>query len=209
MALTKVSIRELDQKLGDFFSSEILEKLKGLSNKLFDNPTQDEEEPLLPMRELRYSKTLSLNEKILLLLSTWYCEENIAFQIRQDFEQHWGKEQREIYEIIISSKLLALGWLKSQDRWNEHDFFGNIMKKKQTEILIRKIKVWAPGFFKGKRYSGYCRGYKESASWTPHRSKSFDKKKFLTEKQFNERALVQSMKKFLLLRKVVDCIRTG
>lgn len=100
---------------------------------------------------------LNLKEKILFATFSWFMPKELGCLVNLWLEENWGGDQLEIKAVLLNSKETALGYLLVSDRWNERDFFGNILikenMKKLSRISIRhrqtskpKREVWRRGY---------------------------------------------------------------
>jgi hypothetical protein len=102
------------------------------------NPTLLKGEELNLFTGLKTEGT-KLKEKILLALFSWYAPKEIGVLLNLRLCEIWGEERRDLKETLLDSKLFALGALLVQDKWNENDFFGNILTEEEFEGLFQRV----------------------------------------------------------------------
>jgi hypothetical protein len=98
-----------------------------LRNQVLDNPTKFLDDYL---NDFYSPISLKLNEKIILGVLHWYFPEEIKFLFNLWLDENWGGEFKEIKAQLLHSKDFALGYLLVSDRFNEFDFFGNLLTQK-------------------------------------------------------------------------------
>lgn len=137
------------------------EKSKVLGNYLTDSPTQYlESSRQFDVTSLRVPK--KLKDKYVLALLSWYLPEEIGILIRLSLEENWGVESAEVGTIVLNSKEFALAWFIIQDRFNENDFFGNYLTEERVAHISKILAFKRESRRRVKRYTGYCRGYRQS-----------------------------------------------
>lgn len=141
----------------DFFR----EKCSVLGNYVSVSPTQypDTTSPI-DVTQLRVPR--KFKDKLILALLSWYVDEVIGFLIRLSLEENWGREFEEVGQVVLTSKEFALAWFIIQDRFNENDFFGNYLCEARVKNILNILDFQKLSRKKVKRYSGYCRGYRDS-----------------------------------------------
>jgi hypothetical protein len=154
--------KSLDLEIEKSPTVELLrEKCSVLGNYVSDSPTQypDTTAPL-DVTTLRIPR--KLKDKLLLALLSWYVDEVVGFLIRLNLEENWGAELKEVGQIVLTSKEFALAWFIIQDKWNEFDFFGNILCEERVQFISDFLEFKKMSRKKVKKYTGYCRGYRDS-----------------------------------------------
>jgi hypothetical protein len=130
---------------------------------------QESELPLYDLTKIRLESEaikLKLKEKILLGVLLWYFPEEIKSTVWLWLDEHWGPNEREVKEVLLTSKSWALGYILVQDKWSDNDFFGNILVKSTIKFLLR-FERDPKAFFvrfsnkKVKKYTGWCRGHQD------------------------------------------------
>lgn len=168
-------------------TNNFTEKIKSLSTHLSDSPNTIFRYYRYDFNTLRTKRKLKLNEKILIGVLHWYFPIELRFIFNLWLEESWGADHKEIKEVILISKEMALGYLLVQDRWNNHDFFGNILCKSQSGLLDLFNFKLTKNTEKVPKYTGYCRGYRESGKRTLHQPEKAIVKKLLTVEEIWER----------------------
>lgn len=158
----------IDLSIENVYQKLFRKTTENLRNFISDSPKQYEDVfQHFDLTKLMI-KTDKLNHKLGLAILSWYFPVEIRFLVQLQLESNWGTESREVKEILLTSKDLALAWLIRCSDWTENDFFGNIIGKDLS-------KIWSlTGFVqvsrkKVEKYSGYCRGYRESNRGVPSR----------------------------------------
>jgi hypothetical protein len=128
-----------------------------LIDNLLDSPTYQTEYDLTRL----VIPTRKTKDLIGLAVMSWYMSEEIKVLLQLELRSVWPAESWEVGEVLLTSKEFMLAWLIIQDRWNEHDFFGNVLDKRLGRIwnlvtFHRKPRTPV------KKYTGWCRGYQES-----------------------------------------------
>lgn len=163
MAL-KLTIESLDQQLERWYSENLRQKTESLRTQVSDDPKQ------FPL-DYDFTRLVIKSKKqrvlIGLALMSWYMTEEVRFVLQLQLSELGFKDiDYELGDIVFNSKAYALAWLLEQDLWSDRDFFGN--------VLNRELKsVWnSCGFYKiptrkVKKYTGYCRGHRDSSRRAP------------------------------------------
>lgn len=193
--MLNLTLSKLDETLESFVSKNLSEEIQRLRTHLSDSPTQLYRYYQFDFSNLFCGRNLKLDEKIILGVLHWYFHDEIRFVFNLWLEENWGADFVEIRDVILDSKETALGYLLINDRWNNHDFFGNILVQKRIGCLLTNFK-WKPlrNTSKTKRYTGYCRGYRESGRVSLHQPEKAIRKKLLTVSEVLEREEIQKQK---------------
>lgn len=110
----------------------------------------------------------------MLSLLSWYLPEEIRLIFQFSLEEHWSKCNADAVErkILLNSKAYALAFVHQIEDWNENDFYGNYLSKGNVKRLFLLFGFKRNSVRKISRYSGYCRGYRdsrrESSNKVPH-----------------------------------------
>jgi len=205
VALETTSLEQLDRFFEEFFRRDCFETLyRVLSTELRDSPKQ-ESGLFRPIEGIRFPEGIKKRIKYLILTSVWYYPENpMSFYLLLEGKKLLGKELEAEYSVLSSSKVLALGFWLSQEKWSDRDFFGNVTRlSRNIEYMISHlITVKREETSKVEKYTGYCRGYSESSRWTPYRSQAVDPEKFLSERQWLQKELLRYLKAHCLLKRI-------
>jgi hypothetical protein len=152
----------------------------------------------------------SLNEKILLGLIQWYMPDEIRVLTSLWLDEHWGSEHKTEKSDLLSSKLAALGFLLEQDRWNERDFFGNILRVKLIWYFLDEKR----SFFQNRndlprvKKKVYRRGYNDKHTLRkPHKSIRYDYRKLKDPLQVEEKRELEKQEILNSFRKIQDRLR--
>lgn len=153
--------QELNRSIENILSnSKLLEtKFQSLGMLVSDSPKQ--EHWSFDFTDLRIS-TKKRKDLIILSILSWYVSEEIAFLLRLSLSQNWKGQNSEVKEILLTSKECCLSWLQIQTEFNERDFFGNLLTKKKLNSLAFQLSFRKLSTRKVERYTGYCRGYRNS-----------------------------------------------
>lgn len=172
MALT-VPIQDLEAKLSNFYNENLTELCKVLTEAVVISSKREnsdfENSFILPQS--------TLNDKIILSVLSWWMPEEISFLLRLELESSWGGEFKEIHAVASISKQHALGVLIVSNRWNDRDFFGNILNLNRIKKFISRIRLRRKSKSKPKTRV-FRRGYNDKGSRRPtHVSIGFNYKK--------------------------------
>jgi hypothetical protein len=134
---------------------------------------------------------LSLDEKISLGVISWFTPEEIRWTLQFWIIDNWGGEFKEVKDIILTSKNIALGYLIIQNRFSSSDFFGNILRKLSKKINSNSFNFQRVKTGKVDKYTGYCRGYGETGTWSPHQPEKGLRKTLLSLDEIAEKERYQ------------------
>jgi hypothetical protein len=206
VALETTSLEQLDRFFEKYFrESDCFETLyRVLSTELRDSPKQ-ETGVFRPIEGISFPEGVKKRIKFLILTSVWYYPENpMSFYLLLECKKFFGKEFEAEYSVLSSSKILALGFWLSQEKWSDRDFYGNVTRLTSSIkfLISHLINVRREPTFKVKKYTGYCRGYSESGRWAPWRSRRVDPDKFLTEREWLQKELLRYLKAHCLLKRI-------
>lgn len=159
-----MSVEELDLQLLKYYSKNLGKKTESLRTKVSDSPTQylatyDFTRLIVRTRRRRHL--------IGLILMSWYMTDEVRILLHLQLEKiNWNEVGFDLGRLLLTSKSYSLGWLLEQEWWNEFDFFGNVLDKELARIwnLVDFAKLSQR---KVKRYTGYCRGYRDSSRRAP------------------------------------------
>lgn len=187
--LASVSYQLLDLQFQNFYDLYLATECKDRRVPVAVDPNLENEtwEP-----NGLYLPNLNIEEKILLGVLQWYMPEDLSVLMNLWLEEHWGGEFKEIRDVLLSSKDTALGYILVSDRWNERDFYGNVLKKERVRKILRyrfrkrvtrkpTKKVWR-------------RGYNDKGNLRlPHEVPGYDYRKFRTVQE--QMAIVEEQQK--------------
>jgi hypothetical protein len=138
----------------------------------------------------------------------WYFPEEIRCLVNLALSENWGGDFEEIKEVLLTSKETALAYLIIQDRFNEYDFYGNLLTEKinlllsgHLKILKNKHSMKGIVFINRSEYKDKGSGYKYS------NSPIYDYRKLLTVAQQIEREELKRQKVEQLLSEVNEFLR--
>ena len=203
----------LNQELEKFYNKGLSRKMKKLQTLLLVR-SDTIDDVVYDFTRFRVPE-MKLNELITFAVFSWYCPEELKFLIQFWLIENWSTEHREILDILLTSKEVALGYLLVQDRFNESDFFGNYVKStvrkltaytKKGEKIIHLFNFLELPTGKVEKYTGYCRGYGETGTWSPHHSEKALRKPLLTLDDIIEREEIQKQKYLSLLELILTKI---
>lgn len=183
---------KLDHGINKYYERHFSKKMKKLQTQLLvksdtiDNVTVD-------FTQFQISQ-LKLDELIALSVISWYTPEEIGYLLRLWLMENWGSNYKEVEDIVLTSKRLALGYLLVQNRFSNNDFFGNILRSLAKKINSNYFDFLHLKQGKVEKYTGYCRGYGESGTWSPHQPEKAIRKSLLTQEQIVE---LERYRKFL------------
>lgn len=161
-----ISLEVLDRGLENYYQTHLRKKTESLQTQVSDSPTQ------LPGRYPKDLTRLILKDRrrrtlVALAIMSWYMTEEVRFILQLELKELSFKEvDFELMEILLNSKAYSLGWLLENEWWNEFDLFGNVLTRELAQSWER-VDFPAISTRKVKRYSGYCRGYRDSSRRAP------------------------------------------
>lgn len=202
MALRQKSYVCLDEELKSFFGSQpVRDTCNLLTDRVVDssNLGTDVYEP----NGVRFTAR-TLIEKVLLGLLQYYVAEELRVLINLWLEENWGTANLELKHCVLTSKELALGAILEQDKWNERDFYGNVLKQHNLEFLSRTQVRKRPSH--GPKRAVRRRGYNDHGSMRlPHESEpGYDHRKLLSVVQMEQRRLFQQQDIDSFTERVLD-----
>jgi hypothetical protein len=165
----KLSLSGLDLQIQNRYSLLFSEKPESLRQLLLDSPKQD----LSYFQRFDVTKFVfkdkSKRSLIRLAILSWYFPEEIRVLFQLNLKEIWTKQDRFCVEkeVLLSSKTICLAWILHESGWKERDFFGNILNERETVRLLKNLNFWRLSQRKVKKYTGYCRGYRESNRGAP------------------------------------------
>lgn len=188
--MLKLTIEELDLRLSRIYSHSFEKRTESLRRKLSDSPTQESDWTYdftrLVIKERRSTSLIGL------ALLSWYMTDEMRALLQLELESKRVEGYSyELMEILLNSKEFALSWLILQEKWNEFDLFGNVLDR-------RLARAWSQVDFakkstrKVRRYTGYCRGYRESSRRAPSPLPLELRAKLTVEEEF-QRKLVREL----------------
>jgi hypothetical protein len=100
---------------------------------------------------------------------SWYFPEEIRILFQLNLKEHWdGTDPFNVEkEILLDNKELCLAWCLNKAEWSESDFFGNVLNVKEVQGLLNRVQFLKVSRKKVRKYTGYCRGYRESNPGAP------------------------------------------
>lgn len=136
---------------------------------LSDSPTQYQDVFLhYDLTRIHFGTSRRRDLQRLSILS-WYFPEEIRILFQLNLKEHWDQTDKFCVEkeILLSTKEFCLAWCLWESGWTENDFFGNVLNRKEVNDCLSKI--WFHKVSKSfvKKYTGYCRGYRESNTGAP------------------------------------------
>lgn len=150
-----------DQEVGKFVRKNLSPRVESLRQSLSDSPTQLNR-TVLQVDFTRLNLKWFKKEKDLrtLALVSWYLPKEIQILLQMELQDHWT-DQSGVKEVLLTSRWFALTWFMRVSKWNESDFFGNLLNKTFVRIFNLIAFRTLPNR-KTKKYTGYCRGYREN-----------------------------------------------
>ena len=165
MSMNTTTLAQLENRVSVLYREFGQEQCKVLIEAVADNPkllTGEVEANVFKLRG-----PLRIEEKILLAVFAWFVPDELKYLIFFELEEIWGGEEREVLAVLEQSKLTALGYLLVSERWNDYDFWGNVLTTKSVKRLFSKFpkKLWRMKQ-KPKRLIRR-RGYRDKGSQRP------------------------------------------
>jgi hypothetical protein len=118
-----------------------------------------------------------------------------------NLKEHWdGTDPFNVEkEILLINKELCLAWALWKSGWTESDFFGNVLNVKEVKALLQSVNFFRISRKRVKKYTGYCRGYRESNPGAP-RSFSPDLEKWVEDEDIHEKRKLNHQLEVQLIR---------
>lgn len=196
MALT-ANYEKLFAELDLFYHTHLQKECKVLRKRVLDSSKRSDE---FLANDLFLPGKLSLDNRILLMVISWWMPSEVRPLLQLKLEESWGGEFQEYKDVCLISRDHALGVLLVSNRWSDRDFYGNILKEGPLVKLLsgtvpkrRSIRV---------RKRVRRRGYQDHGSLRPvHKSVSFVGRKLLTstEQLLREAEKVRRTQDLILL----------
>lgn len=198
----------LEGTLQQLYNRNMGERCKSLRNHVVDNSALE-----FSTLELNgfILKTRKLKDKIVLGIMHWYMPLELKVIVNLWLEENWGPELKEVKEVLLTSKEMALGWILVQEFWNNNDFFGNIACASRLERICRLMSLPKKRTSQPRKKT-FRRGYNDKGSLRPlHRSLGYDYRKLMSvsdqislqeEEAQRVSALFQRIRERLLLENV-------
>jgi hypothetical protein len=165
----KLVLKELDFEIQKLYSRFCEEHAESLRQFLSDSPTQYSDVFLHYDLTQIVIGSKKKRDLIALAILSWYFPEEIRILVQLSLKEHW--QEQDCYsiekEVLLSSKAICLAWILKESNWNEFDFFGNVLNRKTCTNLVSRLNFLKLSRKKVKRYTGYCRGYRESNRGAP------------------------------------------
>lgn len=197
-------LKVLDQQLNARYETLFGKGTESLRIQLLDNPKQNSDSLDLSRLVIRTRRDSDL---IGLALMSWYMTDEVRFLLQLQLLETRLSVPYGLMEILLNSKEYALSWLILQEKWNERDFFGNVLDRKLA-------RIWEGTHWfrfsdrKVKRYTGYCRGYQESNRRAPS-SLPLELRAKLTVQEEELRRLAYDQRTFHLQCEIEEFLGTG
>lgn len=193
-----------DQQIEKFYRQNLSKWTESLRTKLLDSPTQYSEFSKIDFTRLKLNRFLKVRQKIGLAVMSWYMPKEIQVLLQLELREYWGADYLEVMEVLLTSKQFCLTWVLRCSRWNENDFFGNVLNRTLATIW-RSTDFVKLSEKPVKRYTGYCRGYQESSRRAPSPLRPDLGRKIripISEEEEQQKKIEQEIKLQELLRKV-------
>lgn len=197
-------LKVLDQQLNARYETLFGKRTESLRIQLLDNPKQISDSFDLTRLVIRTRRDSDL---IGLALMSWYMTDEVRFLLQLQLLEFKLSVPYGLMEILLNSKEYALSWLLLQEKWNERDFFGNVLDRRLARIW-EGTRWFRTSDRKVKRYTGYCRGYQESNRRAPSSLPSELRAK-LTVQEEEQRRLAYDQRTFLLLCEIEEFLETS
>lgn len=197
----KIDIQTLDCQLLQLYSKYFDEKPESLRKFLSDSPTQYSD--VFQFYDLTRFHFRSRRRQDLqrLAVMSWYFPEEIRILFQLNLKEHWdGTDPFNVEkEILLDNKELCLAWVLQKSGWTESDFFGNVLNVKEVKALLQSVNFFKISRKRVKKYTGYCRGYRESNPGAP-RSFSADLEKWVEDEEIHEKRKLNHQLEVRLIR---------
>jgi hypothetical protein len=163
----------------------------------------------LTMLSVKGNLSLRITDKILLGVLHWYFPAELRCLFNLWLEQHWGLEFKEVKDILLTSKKTSLGYLLVQDRWNNSDFYGNVLVTRRPTKNQSPYSIVSMFTFKKQskniRKTRRKRGYDDKGFLSPPHSaekRFFGRKLPITPVELLQEESLQAQKFESLLNKI-------
>lgn len=162
----QLSVPSLNREIERFVGkTSLFQRTRDLRTQVSDSPTQYLEYPKYDVTRLVLG-TRKKGDLLRLSILSWYIpDEAVRVLLQLSIREIWEKQERYSVtrEIILSSKIFCLSWILKESGWTPSTFFGNILNLKETERTISRLKFFENSRRHVRRYTGYCRGYRDSS----------------------------------------------
>lgn len=194
--MMELTLKELDSEVRNFYLKHLSEKPESLRKFLSDSPTQYLDVfRHFDLTTIRIGTRKRRDLQRLALLS-WYFPEEIRILVQLNLEEHW--QESDLFNIersvLLTSKHVCLAWFLREWRGNECDFFGNVLNTSDCQRVLRCLSFMKVSQRKVKKYTGYCRGYRESNSGAPRSFPVELETWVLDQEEFNSKVLARQIK---------------
>jgi hypothetical protein len=159
-----LTVSRLDEEIERFVKKTSLSRrTEDLRLLVSDSPTQYSEVPKYDVTQI-HLKTRKKVDLLRLSILSWYIpDEAIRVLLQLSLREIWDKQEKFSIakEVLLSSKSYCLAWILQESGWSPSTFFGNVLNRKEVEGLITRLRFFENprGFV--KKYTGYCRGYRD------------------------------------------------
>lgn len=202
--MMSLTLQELDSEVRNFYLKYLSEKPESLRMFLSDSPTQyDDVFRHFDLTTIRIGTKKRRDLQRLALLS-WYFPEEIRILTQLNLEKHW--EESDLFNversILLTSKQICLAWFLTEWEGNEFDFFGNVLRRSDCQRILSLLSFMKLSQKKVKKYTGYCRGYRESNTGAPRSFPAELETWVLDQNEFNRKVLTRQIKVDATLQRI-------
>lgn len=169
--MLRKTLQELDTDIGRIFSYSGKRHVESLRMFLSDSPSQYQDVfQHYDLTKFHFGFNRKYQDLVRLAILSWYFPEELRCLFQLCLEEHWSEldDFSVEKEILLVSKDVCLAWCILQENWNNNDFFGNIISEKAIDLALKQIKFLKKSRRRVKKYTGYCRGYRESNTGAPN-----------------------------------------
>lgn len=196
--LESTTLEALDREFQRLYDKFGAEKLNDLTTKVAVGP--DPLQKGLELNYFRFRGNSTKEDKLLLGIFLWYCPPEIRVLGQFELERTWPETDEAWLAALTASKELALGTLLVQTKFNDNDFWGNIITEKHVKTLFNRFpkRLWKRR--KQAQTKVRRRGHRDSAGGSssffgkPNKidfSKIISEEEYLREQELKEQEISQ------------------
>lgn len=203
----RLTLNELEASIQTFVDSLSMRNIESLRIQLSDDPKQFSEKLRdFDSTKLSFKSRRRKDFQRLAILSWFIPFEEIRVLLQLNLKETWDKADKfnEEKEVLLTSKAFALAWVLLEANWSERDFFGNILNEKTCQGLLSSLFFEKVSKRKVKRYTGYCRGYRESNRRAPNAPLGNLSPKCISVPDYEKKMQQFEARVFFLSRKLED-----
>lgn len=202
--LRTTSYEQLDTFFQRKFDTEFASRCKSLRSTVSDTSKWESNFDLTRLKLPSHAK--KKNEMIKLCLIHWYFPEEVRFLFRLWLEENMIVEYKEVFELLLVRKEVAIGWLLVQDEMSDSDLWGNLLCPKRP-LLSWFNSQYVKFEFKTRKAKKVQRhrGYRDKGTLRfPHQTRGINVKTYREEWLEEFLDCSQQLRKKVLLNRILE-----